>query len=103
VTKDTAILDLPPAYVEVWKDLLPPRTEEAIAVLKQDDGHHEPPDGPHDHNHDHVEDGSRAPVLRRIIPTSGRPGDTITLLGSNFGAVQGDSFVTIGGVTVSIV
>ena len=103
-TKSTVIIGLPPessAYVEALQDLLPPRAEEVIAALKQDGGQHEPPDEPHDHGHEHVEDGGRRPVLRRIIPTSGSPGATITLVGDNFGSALGK--VLIDGVEATIV
>ena len=37
------------------------------------------------------------PVIKRISPTSGRVGDTLTLFGFGFSTAPGDNIITVGG------
>jgi hypothetical protein len=98
MSRVTALFDLPPtppAYVEVRDVFWVSEAKQFMAALK--DADREPPDGPHEHEHTDEGEG-RGPIIRQIIPASARPGDTVTILGSGFGAVQGEGFVTIGSV-----
>ncbi len=40
------------------------------------------------------------PLLTRVAPTAGKPGDTITLFGSGFSEVATENIVNIGGATM---
>lgn len=44
-----------------------------------------------------------APVVSSVVPPTAKPGDVITINGQNFGAAQGASVVTIGGVIAQVV
>jgi hypothetical protein len=60
VSKQAAVLDLPPAppaYVEVCQHLSAPQSKEIIAALKGG-GDHDPPEPPH--HYEHTEEDSEA-------------------------------------------
>ena len=101
-TKSAVIIDLPPeppAYVEVCQDFSATRSKEIIQALNGGGDRNDPPEPPHT-PHEHPEE-SRVPVITGIRPISGRPGDTITIFGYNFGSAPGKVF--IGGVEAPVV
>jgi len=44
-----------------------------------------------------------APVITSVVPDNGRPGDTITVTGTEFGPYESDSTVEINGVDCEII
>jgi hypothetical protein len=47
-------------------------------------------------------DNVPVPALTNLSPSSGPPGTLVTLTGTGFGAVQGTSFVTFGGIPAAV-